>query len=112
MNRFLNEFEEIWLDEPEIEIYLTGVKLGKGGPEFNLLDKVIVNNFHNDFYKNINNKIGYIIDYFDYDNTYLIYFIEKVSERDTPARCKKYKGKAAVQNEYTLWLLSKFLKKI
>ncbi len=104
MNKFLNEFEEIWIDEPELEIDLSKVKFGKSGPNFNVLDKVIVNNF----YKNVNNKIGYIIDYFDYDNTYLIYFIEKFLKlEETPVRCKKYN----IPNGYTLWILPKYLEK-
>ncbi len=71
------DFEETWIDdesEKNIEIDLTNVKLGKSGPEFNVLDKVIIKNK----YRSFNNQIGYVIDYDGDFSAYLIYFINNI----------------------------------
>ncbi len=74
-----DDFEEVWeegeLENPELEIDLTGVELGKGGPHFNVLDRVLC------LYPyggniNVAGKVGYIIDYNGIN--YLVYFINDI----------------------------------
>ncbi len=99
------DFEETWIDEPidkyNSEIDLSKIKLGKGGPKFNVLDKVIVIGKIPKLY----NQIGYIIDYQDmgiYD-IHLIYFINDV---------EGYSGYNNIPDGHGWWLNSEFLKKV
>ncbi len=110
MNKFLDEFDEYLEEDLNIpEIDLTGVVLGKGGPEFNLLDMVVIPMTHNAYYlldikgQRLNGKKGYIIDY-DGDN-YLIYFIEKINGHNG---CKKNN----IPNNQGWWLNPWSIKKI
>ncbi len=100
----LEELEEVWEEEPDSEIDLTGVNLGKRGPKFNLLDKVVVtsNLFYDHMDNPLENKVGYII---DYDGTYLIYFIDKISGHDGN------KGIHNIPNDQGWWLAGDYIKK-
>ncbi len=72
---FEDGFEEVWEEEPSYYVNLDRVKLGKNGPKFNVLDIVITRDYP---LTTKNNKIGYIIDYDDVSNCYLIYFIDNI----------------------------------
>ncbi len=64
------DFEETWIDDPNLEIDISNVKLGKDGQKFKVLDKVISKEI------STHNKIGYII---DHNNVYyLVYFIDNI----------------------------------
>ncbi len=101
------DFEEIWEEEKDLEVDLTGVNLGNRGPKFDLLDKVIVvnNNIIKDYKHNLlKNKVGYVIDH--EGAYYLIYFVNKISGHDGN------RSKHNIPNHQGWWLFSGFIKKI
>ncbi len=94
------DFEEVWEEEPDLEIDLTGVQLGRRGPDFNILDKVICINQTDGNYKVID-SYGYIIDY----NTvnYLVYFINNVNGHG---------GRANIPKGHAWWVPAINLRKV
>ncbi len=100
------DFDETWIDdESSLEIDISNIKLGKDGPEFNVLDKVKV--FSADYI--LNHEIGYIINYnYSYAvdlDLYLIYFINYVGEHDGRHCCN-------IPDGHGLWVPAKNLKKV
>ncbi len=102
------DFEEVWEEEPPLD--LTKIILGKDGPDFNVLDKVISKTIGKSF-----NKIGYVIDYYPNkvtisgeviisSRTYLIYFIDDIS--NTSGRYLN------IPEGHGMWISSNKLKKI
>ncbi len=100
----LEDFEEVLEEEPEkqeLEINLTGVQLGRGGPDFNVLDKVKVFSIIN---KKLNHSIGYIIDHYIFGkyHYYLIYFINNIGGHDMNN----------IPDGHGLWVPAKNLRKV
>ncbi len=93
--KFEDDLEEVWEEEPDLEIDFSKIVLGYNGPEFKVLDKVIVNN------NIINNKVGYII---QYSINYLVYFVDYVGGHDGRHR--------DIPDGYGMWVNGKDIKKI
>lgn len=87
MNKFLGEFEEVWVDDDLYddlyEVDLTGVIFGSNGPEFNVLDRVRVKSVCLLGNNNLCGKEGYVIGYtYSGGFYYLIYFIDSITGHD------------------------------
>ncbi len=97
----LDDFEEVWEEEPDLEIDLSKIIFGDDGPEFKVKDKVIytIGDYEH---------IGYIVTYDIFEKQYLVYFPEEYGHFDGHNASHKYGD----LHRRGWWIYTRNLKKI